>query len=92
MPSHAFKSFSKDKEEEVLEVFFYKKMIKSKIVVKLGSNDGHFVMVMIWLLHMFTTINMVVLLKLFWSFLGANIGVTTILGFVHISFLTYVYS
>ncbi len=87
-PFHALRSFSEDQEEEVLKVT----LIKSKIGVELGSNDGHFVMVVIWLLHMFTTSNMVALLKLFWSFLGVNNGVTTVLGFLGISSLTYVYS
>jgi hypothetical protein len=67
-------------------------MIKSKIGVELGSNDGHFVIVMIWLLRMFTTSDMVALLKLFWSFLGANNRVTAVLGFPGISYPTYVYS
>ncbi len=61
-------------------------MINSKISVELGSNDGHFVMVVIWLLlHMFTTSNMVALLNLFWSFLGADNGVTVVLSFPGIS-------
>ncbi len=60
-------------------------MINSKISVKLGSNDGHCVMVVIWLLlHMFTS-NMVALLKLFWSFLSADNGVTIVLNFPGIS-------
>jgi hypothetical protein len=41
---------------------------------------------------MFITINMVAMLKLFWSFLDANNGVIAILGFPGISYLAYVYS
>jgi hypothetical protein len=63
-----WQTFHRIKRRKSLEWRFTKKMIKSRIGVELGSNDGHFVMVVIWLLRMFTTSNMVALLKLFWSF------------------------